>query len=297
MTQPMVERSLISALIPPNVGHIGTCISSSFSNKHKLLEFHGICASLPMDFFVKLIGASDIHGSTLESFPFPDASARIRSLIHLRALALNCLTEYYSQLWSDAWNPDYRLDMWTKRDSRLSPKYFQNLNSTWSRSHALRSDFERRQALVELDVLASMTLGLSLAELISIYQTQFPVMQQYECDTWFDANGRIVFTSSKGLPSVGMSRKSIPGDANYGLIISGKHEDSLALGWEDVHDLREGIVTREVLDNTQRCGPVRRMIEYHAPFERCDRVDDYRLAWSALERRLRRTLPNAGFSR
>ena len=33
-------------------------------------------------------------------------------------------------------------------------------------------------------------------------------MRQYERDTWHDANGRIVFTASKGLVGVGLPRKA-----------------------------------------------------------------------------------------
>ena len=286
MTGSTAERSLVSALIPPNASHTNSCISTSFRDYRKLLDFHANCISLPMDFLVKSTGASHVHGALLNSFPFPDSKPQIRSLIHLRVLALNCLTIYYSQLWCYAWNSRYRMDSWTKHDVRLRQDYFGKLNSIWARDHALRTDFERRQALVEVDVLVSMILGLSLEELISIYRIQFPVMQQNERDTWFDAKGRIVFTASKGLPGVGMSRKPILGDTSYGLITSSTRKHGIALGWEDVRDLREGVVTRNVVDDTRPGGTTTRTVEYNAPFDLCDRESDYRVAWAEFERRL-----------
>jgi len=135
---------------------------------------------------------------------------------------------------------------------------------------SLRTPYERRQALVEIDVLSSMALHFSLKELLSIYRIQFPVMRQYESDTWYDQNGRIVFTCSKGLPGVGFPRKKTK---------------TAPIGWEDIKDLQSGTVERTITDDTQPGGPVERTITYHAPFDRCNREKDYEEVWANFEKR------------
>ena len=74
------------------------------------------------------------------------------------------------------------------------------LTSNWNHDTPLRNYFwERRQALVEIDVISVMALGLNLEELIMMYEIQFPSHKQNENDTWYDAKGKIVFTCSKDL--------------------------------------------------------------------------------------------------
>jgi hypothetical protein len=127
----------------------------------------------------------------------------------------------------------------------------------------LRTDYERRQALVEIDALVAISLGLSLDELKTIYRAQFPVMREYENDTWYDRNGRIVFTCSKGLPGVGFSRTE----------------------WDGIKHKTSGTVERTVMDDTMPSGPRERTIVYEAPFDKCDREKDYEIAWAEFERR------------
>ncbi len=52
--------------------------------------------------------------------------------------------------------------------------------------HSTTYYYERRMALVEIDVISAMALGLTLEELIMMYEIQFPVLQQNENDTWYD---------------------------------------------------------------------------------------------------------------
>ena len=50
-------------------------------------------------------------------------------------------------------------------------------------------------------------LGLTLEELCTIYRTLFPVLRQFEQDTWYDRNGRVAFTSNASL-GIGLKRQA-----------------------------------------------------------------------------------------
>jgi len=128
--------------------------------------------------------------------------------ILIRVLILNSLTSDYAEMWERCWSDCFMKDKWVKKDIRLPKLFYSNLTKKWNKEYALSTDYLRRHALVEIDVLTAIAIGLTLDELKTIYRVQFPVMRQYEADTWYDQNGRIVFTISKGLSGVGFPRKS-----------------------------------------------------------------------------------------
>ena len=290
MVQSGHERTLRTAVLPKGAQHLNTIWSTAFADAALCVEFAALTASTVLDFFIKSSGTGHANLSYLHRLPLLPRSCdpRIRSALHLRALALNCLTTSYTELWEKLFNPEFRDQRWTKVDSRLSRSFFRALTSYWTRDVALRTDYTRRQALVEIDVLASMALGLTLDELCTLYRVQFDVLRQYESDTWYDRWGRIVFTVSRGLVGVGLPRKRRTADTTYGVRTDRCQENGIALGWEDIRDLKHGVVTRTIMDDTLPGGPVERTIEYHAPFDRCDREEDYRTAWAAFEDRLDR---------
>ncbi|AFY71949.1 hypothetical protein Pse7367_3723 (plasmid) [Thalassoporum mexicanum PCC 7367] len=279
------ERTLIPAIAPKESAHIHPVISTTFQEQNAMVAFCAFCSSVVYDFYIKTTGKGDLYESTLRLLPLPAASKEII----LRTIALNCLTNHYTELWVECFDSTFNKDGWSKPDDpRLDQNFFANLSPTWQRDVALRTDYARRQALVEIDVLAAMAIGLTLDELITIYRVQFPVMQQYERETFYDKNGRIIFTTSRGLTGVGLPRKG-----------NSKKE---IIGWEDVYDAETEQAKVEHLeieiedDTLPPDVPLRenerwgedgkrlRTIAYEAPFDKCDRVTDYRIAWAHFDR-------------
>ncbi|MFT3770140.1 MAG: N-6 DNA methylase [Minicystis sp.] len=198
------ERTLIPAIIPPECGHTSLVFSVAFRDPVELTRWSGFLCSLPMDFLVRSKGKADLRQDTALSLPLPNDASSFASALSGRALRMNCLTLHYSKLWNTVW-AQISCVGWSSADPRLST--WPSTTSRWQRACALRNAFERRWALVELDALAALELGLTIDELCTIYLTQFPVLREYEKGTYYDRCGRIAFTTNRGLTGVGLERK------------------------------------------------------------------------------------------
>ena len=254
------ERTLMGAVIPVGSAHIHGAVGIAFDDVKSAALFGGACASLPYDFFIKIMGKTNLTLDNAGKLPTLKGSVYSQAIIN-RFLMLNCLTSDFADLWNQTYK-NIKEDGWSKSDDRLLDSYFRHSSDIWDFGGVLRSDYLRRQSLVEIDVLVALALGMSLNELKTIYRIQFPVLAKYEDDTWYDANGRIVFSAK-----------------NYGDLTYKRPE------WESgIKGAPAGKkFYRTITDDTMPGGPIERTIEYVAPFDRCDREQDYETAWRFFE--------------
>ena len=281
------ERTLTGALVPPGAAHINGVQSAAFKSIHDLISASCISSALVADWYIKSMGRSNLHGTWLQ-LPRFAATSEIAS----RYLALTSLTNHYAPLWEEVFNSAFTDQSWSQPDNlRLPQDFWQNLTRDWTRHCALRSDYARRMALVEIDVLVAQAIGLTLEELLLIYRVQFPVMQGYERDTWYDINGRIVFTNSKGLVGVGLPRKGGRSTPKTRITMSSGTTKEGNHGWEDLYKDGQFLVPdgtkveMTVMDDTLPGGPREVTRTFVAPFARANREEDYRMAWAFFEQR------------
>lgn len=259
------ERTLSGSIIPHGLGHINGIQSAAFESEHDLLNAHALWVSIPYDFLVKATNRQNLYEPDLGAMPWV---VPMQTAVH-RGMRLACLTTFYRNLWNG--NVGHLSVLpWSSNDPRLHLEGPVEGPTTWDRTAALRTEFARRMALVEIDVLVAQALGLSLEQLIEIYRIYFPVLQENEAGTWYDQNGRIVWTCSKGLPGVGWldDRGKSPGRA----------------AWERILADKPAELTCTAIDDTMPGGPRTVTRRFVGPFTQCDRIEDYRRAWAHFER-------------
>lgn len=269
------ERSLVPTIIPPHCGHIITVFGMQLNRD--LFQVAGVLASLVSDFYIKTVGRGHCQLPIISSLPHLEG--KMDEAISVRAGILNCLNTRYKTIWQQEFKKSFCTELWAKVDNRLHNSKFASLTEEWTWNTPLRTDYERRQALVEIDVLTAMALGMTLRQLKIIYRIQFPVLHSYEADTWYDANGRITFTNNRSLTGVGFSR---PEWENPNAVHPVRRSDA---PWDGVmKNAPAGYVfARTIMDDTMPGGSIERTIEYVAPFDRCDRERDYETAWEFFE--------------
>ena len=249
------ERSLQCGLIGKGIAHVYVCHSIAFKDWRHLIEICTLWNSLPFDYIAKSMQVSHMQPSFTARLPMIDVPG---TACH-RMLQLNCLTSHHADIWNEL-TPNYTQLGWSASHPGLELEEPLSATNTWNRNCGLRTDLARRQALLEVDVLVAMALGLSMSELIQIYRLVFPTLQSYEENTWYDQNGRIVW-----------SRRS------------GKGMSMPRTEWERCRNMQRGHLAENVTVDFLPGSSCKYNIKYEAPFFNPDREEDYRTAWKFFE--------------
>lgn len=189
MADSSTVRTVHAALIPPKPTHVLSLFSLTIPSMADVVVSAGFFSSLLVDFVTKVSGKTNLKVDFIRQIPHVRGHPLEAELI-LRTLRLNCLTRTYEPLWTDIYEPAWQNDSWTH--DRTDRPALGDVTADWRWETPLRTDFDRRQALMEIDAITAIMLDITADELCTIYRTQFGVLRKYEKVMRFDANGRQV---------------------------------------------------------------------------------------------------------
>ncbi|MGW2568859.1 Eco57I restriction-modification methylase domain-containing protein [Streptomyces sp. NPDC001537] len=247
MTSSELERGLHAALIPPGPTHVNTVHTMAVKDNRTTAVVGGLWAGLPLDYLVKVSGKADIQGEAIYKFPAPLTHPLTTPLL-LRTLRLNCLTRDYAPLWKELFEPFWLADRWTDPASPLFP--IQTVEPTWSMATPLRTEYERRMALVEIDALVAVMLGLTAQQLCAMYRSQFAVLRKYEWEMFFAPDGHKIGAATHNVGIRQTAEESAFVKAWAKAARAGDPTPAIPEGW--VKPNREAEMTRAHADFTAR---------------------------------------------
>ncbi|MFG2920923.1 class I SAM-dependent DNA methyltransferase [Streptomyces sp. NPDC048305] len=245
------ERSLFAALIPPGPTHVHTVNSMALTDNRLTVLNAGFWASLPMDYLLRITGRSDLQIAEARRLPAPAPDHPLAHPLLLRTLRLNCLTSAYADLWRGLFQADWlECEKWAHEWPNIPPLTTW-LNADWGDATPLRTEYERRAALVELDALVSVWLGISADQLVAIYKSRYAVLADREAQMYFDAHGHRIAA------------------------------DPYAFGYGQIKETYSAL-----LDHLKRSDAVTPPGGYSAPFYKADREAELRAAHAHFQARL-----------
>ncbi|MEV5933176.1 class I SAM-dependent DNA methyltransferase [Streptomyces sp. NPDC052079] len=191
MVPPANERSLFGALFPPGPAHIHAVRSMAFSDDTMTTLAAGFWSSLPLDYLMRITGRGHLDVAETKKMPAPNRDHPLASPLLLRTLRLNSLTNAYAPLWNGLFDPTWpAYEDWANPNWPGVDPLATHLKPSWNWDTPLRTEHERRAALVEIDALVAVWLGISADQLAAIYTARYAVLHEYESEMYFDAEGQ-----------------------------------------------------------------------------------------------------------
>ncbi|GFN07995.1 hypothetical protein Smic_65510 [Streptomyces microflavus] len=187
---PDTERALFAALIPPAPAHIHMIYSARLQSNKTTCLVGGFWAALPLDYFLRTTGRGDLQLAESHAMPAPSSDHPLAPALLLRTLRLNSLTTAYADLWQELHDPTWSAyEPWARPWPHMTTE-LHAVTPTWQRDTPLRTEYARRAALVEIDALVAVWLGIDADTLVTMYRARFPIMQDFDSVTWFDSAER-----------------------------------------------------------------------------------------------------------
>lgn len=269
MVSKGAERELVSTILPPGALHINTVFAVAFKCPRVMAAFSSATFSICCDFLMKLAGKGHCNQNMVIRFPIVDGP--VANPLVARGLRLCCLTSSYGPLWTSAAHDDVADDSWSTDDNRLRQDVESQWNELdpkkWTAKTPLRTEFARRQALVEIDVLVALGLRIQLDELLTIYRVQFPVLREHELSDSYDARGRHIPNTTRKDSGGTEFRTALEQWKSTGHDPLKADAPPLTVSWE----IDDGLQT---VTST-----------FYPPFTKVDREADYARAWEVFEKR------------
>ncbi|MDG4839852.1 class I SAM-dependent DNA methyltransferase [Micromonospora sp. WMMD967] len=188
------ERSLFAAIIPPGPAHVNTVCSMALSDRETMALTAGFWASIPLDYFLRVTGRSDLHPADVRSMPAPQRNNPLAAALLLRTLRANCVTSSYAELWNELFRVDWLHEEWAVQWGLQNQ--IGAVRHHWDPTVPLRSEYARRALLVEIDALVAVWLGVGIEELIAVLRSRYSILSERENGMWFDRMGRRIAADS-----------------------------------------------------------------------------------------------------
>ncbi|MEW1700300.1 hypothetical protein [Streptomyces sp. NPDC091278] len=184
------ERSLYASIIPPGASHVLTIYSAELRGALATCLTSGFWSSLPIDYMLRITGTKHLQPSPARRMPVPNPVHPLAPALLLRTLRLNCLTTAYADLWQELHDTTWSAyEPWARTWPNMTTE-LHAVTPTWQRDTPLRTEYARRAALVEIDALVAVWLGIDADTLVTMYRARFPIMQDFDLVTWFDSGER-----------------------------------------------------------------------------------------------------------